>query len=86
MRSPSSGCRRSLTKGPTLLLSCRNREADVQQRFGDREIHRCKKSVKRDHVRRKREAGSTRDTTRGRHSSIDLTANVEVNKESGSVF
>jgi translocation and assembly module TamB len=71
-----------LDKGTDLAFVLPESEADVQQRFGIVRFIDVRNPSNAIMSRRKREAGSTRDTTRGRHSSIDLTANVEVNKES----
>jgi hypothetical protein len=71
-----------LDKGTDLAFVLPESETDVQQRSGIVRFLDVRNPSNPIMSRRKPPTGSARDTTGTRHSSIDLTANVEVNKES----
>lgn len=71
-----------LDKGTDLAFVLPESETNVQQRFGIVRFIDVRNPPNPIMSRRKPATGRTRDTTGTRRSSIDLTANVEVNKES----
>jgi hypothetical protein len=71
-----------LDKGTDLAFVLPESETGVQQRYGIVRFLDVKNPSNAIMTRRKPSTGSPRDTTGTGHSSIDLTANVEVNKES----
>jgi hypothetical protein len=71
-----------LDKGTDLAFVLPESETDVQQRFGIVRFLDVKNPSDPIMSRRKPAAGSARDTTGTRHASVDLTANVEVTRES----
>ena len=71
-----------LDKGTDLAFVLPESETDVQQRYGIVRFLDVRNPPNTIMSRRKPATGSTHDTTGRRHSSIDLTANVEINKES----
>ncbi len=70
-----------LDKGTDLAVVLPESETDVQQRFGIVRFVDVKHPPNLIMSRRKPGTERTRDTTRTRHATIDLTSNVEVNKE-----
>ena len=71
-----------LDRGTDLAFVLPESETDVQQRFGIVRFVDVRNPSIPIMTRRKPVTGRTRDTTGTGHSSIDLTANVEVDKES----
>jgi hypothetical protein len=71
-----------LDKGTDLAFVLPQSETDVQQRFGIVRFLDVRNPSNPIMSRTKPATGETRDTVGTIHSSIDLTANVEVNKES----
>ncbi len=79
---PTIRMQAQLDKGTDLAVVLPESETDVQQRFGIVRFVDVNNPANPIMSRRKPRSDRTRDTTRTRLSAIDLTANVEVNKES----
>ena len=81
-RKPVIRMQAQLDKGTDFAFVLPESETGVQQRFGIVRFLDVKNPSNAIMSRSKPATGGTRDTTGTWHSSIDLTANVEVNKES----